>query len=222
MPQDNSNIFNVTFLFDKSNIWIKEYVSVVKLKKIKLFKKFNFSETNSYSAIKKQDIVFILGYTKILDKKFLKKNKLNLVCHESNLPKGKGFSPVQWQILENKNLIPIMLIQADLKIDSGKIYYKQNFRLNGSELYDEIREKQGKATLKIIKNFLYEYPKVNPRKQNGKESFYSRRSAKDSEININKNLKDQFNLLRIVNNKDWPAFFRYKNKIYNLKIDEKK
>ena len=64
MPQDNSNIFNVTFLFDKSNIWIKEYVSVVKLKKIKLFKKFNFSETNSYSAIKKQDIVFILGYTK--------------------------------------------------------------------------------------------------------------------------------------------------------------
>ena len=46
--------------------------------------------------------MFVIGYTKILPKEFLEGNKLVLVIHESDLPKGKGFSPVQWQILEGK------------------------------------------------------------------------------------------------------------------------
>jgi len=30
---------------------------------------------------------------------FKLKNKLNLVIHSSDLPKGKSFAPIQWQIL---------------------------------------------------------------------------------------------------------------------------
>lgn len=41
----------------------------------------------------------------------------------------------------------------------------------------------------------------------GKESFYPKRSPKDSELDINKSLNEQFNLLRIASNEDFPAFF---------------
>jgi len=91
--------YKVTFLIDTSNNWIEKYL---KKKNFGLKKEFKFKFESNYKKIKNQDIVFILGYTKILKNNFLKKNKYNLVVHESNLPKGKGFAPVQWQILNKK------------------------------------------------------------------------------------------------------------------------
>ena len=214
--------FHVTFLFDRSNDWIEKYINIGHLKKLKSLKKYKFHKSKKYSSIVNQDIVFILGYTRILSKSFLKRNRLCLVSHESNLPKGKGFAPVQWQVLENKKVIPIMLIEAISKVDSGKIYSTQNFRLNGTELFHEIRKKQGLATFKIIKKFLSEYPKVYCKSQSGKETYYRKRNTNDSRLDINLSIKDQFNLLRIVDNENWPAFFHFKNKIFNIKISEKK
>ena len=43
---------------------------------------------------------FYLSYEKIVEKKVLKKFKNNLVIHASDLPKGKGWSPLSWQILK--------------------------------------------------------------------------------------------------------------------------
>ena len=37
-------------------------------------------------------------------------------------------------------------------------------------------------------------------------------------ISFYKNIKSHFNLLRISNNNDWPAFFLYKKNKYILKI----
>ena len=34
-------------------------------------------------------------------------NKNNIVVHASDLPKGRGFSPMSWQILEGKNKIKL-------------------------------------------------------------------------------------------------------------------
>ena len=36
------------------------------------------------------DILFILSYHKIIEKKYLKKNRHNIIIHASDLPKGKG------------------------------------------------------------------------------------------------------------------------------------
>lgn len=51
----------------------------------------------------------------------------------------------------------------------------------------------------------------------GKESFYPKRSPKDSELDINKSLNEQFNLLRIASNEDFPAFFYKDGKKFILK-----
>ena len=163
----------------------------------------------------------MLSYFKILPPSFLRKNKHNLVVHESNLPKGKGWSPLTWQILEGSNEIPIVLFEATKDVDSGDIYLKDVIKLNGYELIDEIREKQATKTKELVLKFLELYPNVLPLKQKGKETFYRRRTPEDSKLKIDKSLKEQFSLLRVVDNDKYPAFFVYKGHTYVLKIYRK-
>ena len=206
----------VTFLLDKNNNWIEPY-----LMNSNLFNGndlYNIKKSHNHLEVQSQDIVFILGYTKILDYDFLKSNKLNLVIHESSLPKGKGFAPVQWQILEGVKFIPVCLIEATNEVDSGDIVYRHVIELSGFELYDEIREKQANATIYIISEFLKKYPDFNREKQSGSDYFYRKRRINDGELDIDKSIKQQFNLLRIGNNEEWPSFFYYEGKKYLIKI----
>lgn len=204
----------LAFLFDKKNNWLSKYFKDLKINKKKYIKN-SFYDSNKISNY---DVVFILGYTKKLNNTFLKRNKLNLLVHESNLPKGRGMSPVQWQILEDINFIKVNLIEAVNKIDKGDIFGSGLLKLNGSELYDEIRKKQASITISLIKKFLKKYPKYKKKKQVGIPSYYMHRNKSHSELNLNKTIKQNFNLLRISNNEEWPAFFIYKKKKFIIKI----
>jgi len=191
----------------------KKLVSVLKEKGYhsKLF--------NKYADInKKFEVVFMLSYFEIVDKKSLGKHFHNIVVHESSLPKGRGWAPLFWQILEGKNKIPISLFEASPKLDAGHVYIKDYIILNGDELYDEIRKNQALKTIELCLRFLNNYNRLSLKKQVGKASYYKKRDTKDSQLDINKSIKEQFNLLRIVNNDEFPAFFYYKNKKYFLKI----
>ena len=64
------------------------------------------------------DICFYLGYDKIVSKEVRKGFAFNLVVHESNLPQGRGWSPLSWQILDGKNEICITLLDAADDVDS--------------------------------------------------------------------------------------------------------
>ena len=207
--------YKIGFLIDKTNNWIEKFL---KKENFKNNSKYKFKIFDNHLKIKNYDVVFILGYTRILDKNFLKKSKYNLIVHESNLPKGKGFAPVQWQILKNKKNIPVCLIKAEDKVDSGEIFEKIFFKLDGTELHDEIRKKQAKATFNIIKRFLKKFPKIFSKKQVGKSTFYRRRYPKNNLLNINKSIKENFNLLRIGNNELFPSHFYYKSIKYIIKI----
>ncbi|KAA6230927.1 methionyl-tRNA formyltransferase [Campylobacter sp. LR291e] len=172
----------------------------------------------SHDDIKDYDIVFILSYHKIIDKKTLLKNKENVVIHASNLPAFKGFAPMFYQILKNYKNIVFSCLKADINVDSGDIYFKKTLRLKGDELYDELRTKQGEFVIKLCLHFLKLYPNFKLKKQNGVESFCKKRNPKDSELNIKKSINSQFNLLRICSNEEFPAFFYKNGKKYILKI----
>ena len=206
----------VAFLFDKRNNWISNFIKRDKFKRYN--KKFSFNFFENKNKVKKFDIVFILGFTKILNKKFLQQNKLCLVIHESKLPLGRGFAPVQWQILKNKNKITVCLISINEKIDQGDIILKSIITFRGDELSDEIRFKQATASILLIKKFLIKFPHYILTKQKGKSTFYRRRNKFDSELNLNQSIKKQFNLLRICDNENYPAYFVFKKKKYVIKI----
>lgn len=166
------------------------------------------------------DTLFILSYHKLISKKYLRA-KHNIVVHASDLPKGKGWAPMFWQILEDKNEIIFSMFEASDNVDDGDIYMKKTLFLNGTELNSELRLKQANFIIDMCKEFLSNYNKYFiPSPQIGKESFYKKRTSEDSEIDINKTIREQFNLLRIVDNENYPAFFYKNGKKYILKIEE--
>lgn len=163
-------------------------------------------------------IVFILSYHQLIEQEFLDLHEYNLVIHASALPKGKGWSPLFWQVLEGKDSIVFTLFRADAKADNGAIYLQETLHLSGLELYEELRDKQAKMCQKLCLEFLEKFPTLSPKAQSGEESFYPKRTPKDSEIDITKSLESQFNLLRIVSNEEFPAFFIKEGKKFVLKI----
>ena len=167
------------------------------------------------------DIVFILSYHKIIEKEFLKYHKHNIVIHASALPKGKGWAPMFWQILEGKNKIPFSMFEASIGVDDGDIYMQKNLQLIGYELNSQLRDKQATFTIDMCLEFIkdYEIYKI-PKKQSGEESFYTKRGAVDSELDILKSIDEQFNLLRIVDNDFYPSFFYKNGEKYILKIEK--
>src|SRR5688500_10281039 len=58
------------------------------------------------------DLLFSLGFTKIIPPASLAKTTHNLVIHESALPHGRGLSPLSWQILEGRKKITLTLFES--------------------------------------------------------------------------------------------------------------
>lgn len=166
------------------------------------------------------DVCFFLGCTKIVSDSALNLNSLNLVVHESDLPKGKGFSPMAWQILDNKKEIIFTLLEASSNFDSGRIWLQSNLQLDGHELCDEWRDLQGKKTQEICLSFLKEYENLTPKEQIGTESFFRRRTSKDSEIDTRKSINELFPILRVVDNERYPAYFVKDGVKYKIKIEK--
>jgi UDP-2,4-diacetamido-2,4,6-trideoxy-beta-L-altropyranose hydrolase len=166
------------------------------------------------------DFCFYLSCGQIVHTDTLSQFQHNLVVHESDLPRGKGWSPLTWQILEGKNSIPVTLFEATEKVDSGVIYAQEWMEFEGHELLDELREVQAKLTIKLCKQFAENYPQIldKARKQAGEGNFYRRRREADSELDCMQSIGAQFDKLRVVDNHRYPAFFVYRNHRYLLKF----
>jgi len=111
------------------------------------------------------------------------------------------------------------LFEAVAGVDAGNIYLQDELKLSGFELNAELRDKQGNLTCQMCKRFISKInmnPKSTP--QEGDESFYRKRTPEDSRLDINKTIAEQFNLLRIVDNDSYPAFFEIDGHRYFLKI----
>jgi hypothetical protein len=168
------------------------------------------------------DFCFLLGCGQLIPQSVRNQFRHNLVVHESNLPSGKGWSPLTWQILEGKNEICVTLLEAEEKVDSGCIYGQECIYFQGNELVEELRQKQAKTTIRLCKKFVNEYPEVvtHARNQKGKESYYPRKNPNDSRLDPDKSIREQFNLLRVVDNERYPAFFELQEEKYVLKIEK--
>lgn len=204
----------IQILVDNPSSWIVPFAKELKQQLIEL--KHTVVLVHKATEVKKGDILCLLGCETIF--RDLDLNKYNLVVHESNLPKGKGWSPLTWQIIEGENQIPIILFEASNEIDSGQIYIRDTLCFEGHELVDELRKKQGEKTVELVMKFIDNYDSITPVAQSGKPTYYMKRGPIDSKLDIEKSIVDQFNLLRICDNEKYPAFFEYMGFKFNVRI----
>lgn len=164
------------------------------------------------------DVLFLLSCERIVPPEYLARNASNVVIHPSALPHGRGWSPVAWQVLEGAANIPVTLFEAVENVDEGPVYLVGSIKLDGTELNDEIKRAQGRETLRLAREYLRRYP-MEGRPQQGKSSWYRRRTPADSRVESEKTIAEQFELLRVVDNRRYPAFFEHRGRRYRLRID---
>ena len=174
----------------------------------------------SHADVGEGGVAFYLSCLRITPPEVLARNRLNLVVHASDLPEGRGFSPLVWQVLAGRNRIPLCMIEATEPIDSGAILLRDELVFEGHELNDEMRERMGQAIVAMCLRLLAcpHVPKGEP--QSGEPTWFRRRRPEDSRLDPNASLADQFDLLRVVDNERYPAFFEHRGHRYVLKIEK--
>ena len=209
---------NITLLMDNLASWY--YPHAQALQKSLIERGHEAALVHTTEEVRVGDMAFFLSCEKIIKKEIRDRNRLSLVAHSSDLPKGKGWSPLTWAILEGKSAVTNTLFEAVDKVDAGKIYLQNTMRFAGHELLPELHAIQGTKINELVLEFVEQYSAITCREQRGEESFYRKRTPEDSELDPNKTIAEQFNLLRVTDNEKYPAFLRYRGKKYILKIDK--
>ena len=184
-------LFSCAFASDKRS-WFNSYLRELKFDL--LMSGHSVSHVNEEGYLSSADFCFYLSFSKVVSKDTLNLFGHNIVAHSSDLPQGKGWSPLTWQILEGKNEIPTVLFEASEKVDSGRIYLKQNLKFEGHELIDEMRSAQGTIIVSMVKSFIEGYPEslVNELAQSTEASYYAKRHPVDSKIDPDSSLRQVF------------------------------
>jgi methionyl-tRNA formyltransferase len=211
---------HITIVTDKNN-WINGYIP----QWIESLKPRNNHVTwvHDVKAIQPGLLAFFLGCEEIVGRSLLNLNQHNLVVHASDLPQGKGWSPLTWKILGGENQIPVVLFEAAELVDSGRIYLKHTMEFTGLELIGELRDELAITTFKLCNQFIEQYPSIVEQalEQNGEASFYPRRTPQDSRLRPELSIQEQFQMLRVADNEKYPCYFELGGETYILKIEKR-
>jgi methionyl-tRNA formyltransferase len=176
---------------------------------------------NDKSHLEAGDILFLVSCGQVIGKSERAKYKAVLVLHASKLPKGRGWSPHIWAIIEGADEIEVCLLAASDPIDSGDIWLRQRFMLEGHELLPEINEKLFSIELALMTQAVEHFNDIEPETQQGISGPYLRkRTQEDSRLDPLKNIAEQFDLLRVVDPDRYPAFMDFRGKRYLIKIEK--
>ena len=192
-------------------------------KRYKNFHLITKKESLTYSKIKKINpkYIFFPDWSWIVPENIIK--DFDCVCfHESNLPKFRGGSPLQNQIISGIKKTKTTAFLMNSMIDGGDIIMQKYLSLPGnfSYIFERMKKNDFEMICQIIQG------KFRRRKQKGIASFYKRRNPKQSELkNLNFSNEYLYNFIRMLSDPYPNAFLRIgKKKIIfkNAKFDGKK
>jgi methionyl-tRNA formyltransferase len=162
------------------------------------------------------ELLFLVSCVDLVKKPVRQRFRHALVIHASGLPKGRGWSPLIWQVLEGAHDIPITLFEAVDAVDAGDIWSQEVLHLEGHELHDEINAKLFAAELRLMSFAVQNVATVQPKAQSGEPTSYRRRTPEDSRLDPDKSLAAQFDLLRVADPERYPSFFELRGQCYEI------
>jgi UDP-2,4-diacetamido-2,4,6-trideoxy-beta-L-altropyranose hydrolase len=166
------------------------------------------------------DVCFLLSYGKIVGSDVRSRHGVCLVVHESDLPKGRGWSPASWLILSGNRNVPVTLIEAVNSVDAGDVFGQIWITVSDVDLVDDWRQKISHATARLVTEFVQAVVSgtVCRKPQVGIPTYFNRRGPKDSELNVRSPLIDQFGLVQIVDNSNYPMWFMHRGAKFRLLV----
>lgn len=197
------------------NIYLKAWMATQKdVHEVKLLQR--------KSELRGGDILVLISCSEIISRSDREKYSVSLVLHASDLPKGKGWSPHIWEIINGAEAITLSLLEAEDKVDSGKIWQKVNISIPKHALWDEINQLLFEAEVKLINLAVQNFDTMLPvcQKDIDDEVYYQKRTPADSQLDIHKSIAEQFDLIRVCDPNRFPAYFEYLGIRYTVKLEK--
>ena len=156
---------------------------------IKVFDVVNVNNASHYKKVKKLDpaLSIVAGFSQIFQEKLINLPHLGtLNLHGGPVPKYRGGSPLNWQIIRGEKKIGISIIKMNGLIDGGEIINIKYFKLNDSDDISAVHYKANKLfcsmTLKLLPTILKGNIKTIKQKEN-KAKYWHQRNDQDGKIN---------------------------------------
>jgi methionyl-tRNA formyltransferase len=183
-----------------------------KLKKL-LFEKYNISILSKKNELTfdtlniiKPKYVFFPHWSWIIPEEIYKNFKC-IVFHMTDLPYGRGGSPLQNLIINKKYNTKISAINVEKNVDSGDIYLKKDFCIKTGRAQQIFQRLSKTIFFKLIPYILEHNP--IPYKQKGETIPFKRRKPEQSNIqNAQLNsLADFYDFIRMLDGEGYPKSF---------------
>jgi len=195
---------NESFIIAASKVWnsnITEELSVATNKNfIGIFNKNDL--TKSILDEINPKYIFFTHWSYIIPEEIF----LNYDCvvfHMTDLPFGRGGSPLQNLILGGYSKTKVSALKVIKEIDAGPIYAKKDLDLSGNA--QEIYERASKVCEKIIIEMTTKNMKPTP--QTGDPTYFERRSPSQSNLKDATNLDEIYNMVRMLDADGYPKAF---------------
>jgi methionyl-tRNA formyltransferase len=160
--------------------------------------KFTLDELNDLQP----DLIFIPHWSEIIPESIYE-NFECIVFHMTDLPYGRGGSPLQNLIVRGHTSTVISAIRVMKGIDKGDVYLKKSLDLNGSA--EEIFIRASDVIEKMIEDIIRLKP--NPVKQEGEVVIFKRRTPEESEIGELESIEKVYDYIRMLDCEGYPPAF---------------
>lgn len=197
------------------NAWLDRWVTLNR-------SKHEISQVRRKKDLPGGDILFLISCGEIVQAHDRAAYKATLVLHASDLPRGRGWSPHIWEIVAGADKITLSLLEAEDKVDSGRIWKKKSIPIPKGALWNEINELLFDAEIELIDAAVQEFETIVPTLQdpNIEPNYYRLRTPSDSQIDPQQSIADQFNRIRVCDPNRYPAFFELHGHRYLIKLEK--
>ena len=168
------------------------------------------------------DMLLLVSCCEIVTAKDRASYGVSLVLHASDLPRGRGWSPHVWELAAGASHITLSLLEAQDKVDSGKIWKNLHIPVPPTALWDEINQLLFTGEVQLMDFALESYSHIEPLEQPAdvEPTYFRLRTPKDSWIDPHRTIAEQFDLIRVCDPIRFPAFFEYRGQRYVLKLEK--
>jgi methionyl-tRNA formyltransferase len=168
------------------------------------------------------DILFLVSCGEIISATDRASYGASLVLHASDLPRGRGWSPHIWDIAAGANHITLSLLEAEDKVDSGRLWNQIRIPVPPTALWNEINHLLFTAEVELMDFAVRSFGAIAPYNQPShvEATYLRQRTAEDSRIDAHKSIADQFDLIRVCDPSRYPAFFDHRGQRYALRLEK--
>lgn len=150
----------------------------------------------------KLDKIFIPHWSYIIPKEIFQQYEC-IVFHMTDLPFGRGGSPLQNLIVRRHTETKISAIKVVQELDAGDIYLKSRLSLEGTA--EEIFIRASEVILEMIVEILDK--KLSPEPQKGIPVVFKRRKPEDGNISKVADINQIYDYIRMLDAEGYPKAF---------------